>query len=166
MAGSQCSQSKARKRKWEPQKPALLLRVTSADRRPEQRIAILDSTHLAWASPDDLFVYEYDWEPDGKGFVGTAAHGDGDNNWWIAKLYAFDATTGSGRIIYSPESPRQQLANPRVSRDGRTVAFIAGLMSDASSTGGNVLTVTGGCLRSSLETARLRSLILATGLPQ
>lgn len=107
----------------------------------EQRIAILDGTRLTWASPDDLFVYEYDWQPDGKGFVGTAAHGDGDNNWWIAKLYAFDAETGSGRVIHSPESPRQQLANPRISRDGRTAAFIAGLMSDASSTGGDVLTL-------------------------
>jgi dipeptidyl aminopeptidase/acylaminoacyl peptidase len=108
---------------------------------PEQRIAILDGTRLAWASPEDLFVYEYDWQPDGKGFVGTAAHGDGDNNWWIAKLYAFDAKTSVGRVIYNPTNPRQQLANPRVSRDGRTVAFIAGLMSDANSTGGNILTL-------------------------
>jgi dipeptidyl aminopeptidase/acylaminoacyl peptidase len=108
---------------------------------PEQRIAIIDGPHFSWASPADLFVYEYDWQPDGKGFVGTAAHGDGDSNWWIAKLYAFDATTASERIIYNPQSSRQQLANPRVSRDGRTVAFIAGLMSDASSTGGDVLTL-------------------------
>ncbi len=108
---------------------------------PEQRIAMLDGTRLAWASPGDLYVYEYDWRPDGQGFVGTAASGDGDNNWWIAKLYAFDANTGAGRIIYSPASPRQQLANPRVSRDGRRVAFIAGLMSDADSTGGDILTL-------------------------
>jgi dipeptidyl aminopeptidase/acylaminoacyl peptidase len=108
---------------------------------PEQRIAILEGSRLAWASPADLFVYEYDWRPDGQGFVGTAAPGDGDSNWWIAKLYAFDAGTGGGRVIYSPENPRQQLANPRVSRDGRTVAFIAGLMSDAISTGGDVVTL-------------------------
>lgn len=106
---------------------------------PEQRIAILDGEHLAFASPEDLFVYEYDWRPDGKGFVGTAAHGDGDNNWWVAKLYAFDARGQGSRVIYDPASPRQQLANPRVSPDGSKVAFIAGLMSDANSTGGNVL---------------------------
>ena len=30
---------------------------------PEQRIAILDNGVLRWASPPDLFVYEYDWRP-------------------------------------------------------------------------------------------------------
>jgi dipeptidyl aminopeptidase/acylaminoacyl peptidase len=104
----------------------------------EQRIAILqkDGT-FRWASPDNLFVYEYDWRPDGTGFLGTAAPGDGDNNWWIAKLHAFDAKTGAARVIYTPASPRQQLADPRVSPDGKTVSFIAGIMSDFGATGGD-----------------------------
>jgi dipeptidyl aminopeptidase/acylaminoacyl peptidase len=103
---------------------------------PEQRIAILDHGALQWASPADLFVYEYDWRPDGKGFIGTAAPGDGDQNWWTAKLYAFES--GNGRVLYAPTDIRQQIAVPKVSRDGRTVAFIAGLMSDFGSTGGDV----------------------------
>jgi dipeptidyl aminopeptidase/acylaminoacyl peptidase len=104
----------------------------------EQRIAIIGRDgKLSWASPPDLFVYEFDWRPDGSGFVGTAAHGDGDNNWWVAKLYAFDAASGQGRVIYSPASPRQQLADPRVSHDGRAVSFIGGIMSDFGSTGGD-----------------------------
>ncbi len=104
----------------------------------EQRIAIIGRDgKLAWASPPDLFVYEFDWRPDGSGFIGTAAHGDGDNNWWVAKLYAFDPGTAQGRVIYAPASPRQQLADPRVSRDGRTVSFIGGIMSDFGSTGGD-----------------------------
>jgi dipeptidyl aminopeptidase/acylaminoacyl peptidase len=108
---------------------------------PEQRIAILESGALRWASPPDLFVYEYDWRPGGKGFIGTAAPGDGDNNWWTAKLYAF-AENGSGaRVIYSPADDRQQLAMPKVSRDGSRVAFIAGIMSDFGSTGGDVYTL-------------------------
>jgi hypothetical protein len=53
---------------------------------PEQRIATLQNGTLTWVSPPDLFVYEYDWRPRGQGFVGTAAPGDGDNNWWTAKL--------------------------------------------------------------------------------
>jgi dipeptidyl aminopeptidase/acylaminoacyl peptidase len=105
---------------------------------PEQRIAILAGDSLQWASPADLFVYEYDWRPDG-GFVGTAAPGDGDNNWWFAKLYAFSA--GTGRVIYTPSSARQQLTLPRVSPDGRRVAFIAGIMSDFGSVGGDVYTI-------------------------
>lgn len=105
---------------------------------PEQRIAILNDGKLQWASPADLFVYEYDWRADG-GFIGTAAPGDGDNNWWVAKLYAF--TQGSGRVIYTPASIHQQLTRPRVSPDGRTVAFIAGIMSDFGSVGGDVYTI-------------------------
>jgi dipeptidyl aminopeptidase/acylaminoacyl peptidase len=103
----------------------------------EQRIAILgDDAKLHFASPPDLFVYEYDWRPDGKGFVGTAAPGDGDAHWWVAKLYAFDAAAATGQVIYTPTSPQQQLAEPSVSPDGKSVSFIGGLMSDFGSTGG------------------------------
>src|SRR5258707_9189276 len=105
---------------------------------PEQRIAILENGALHWVSPPDLFVYEYDWRADGKGFIGTAAPGDGDNNWWTAKLYAFPESGAGARVIYAPGDDRQQLAMPKVSRDGSTVAFIAGIMSDFGSTGGDV----------------------------
>ena len=108
---------------------------------PQQRIAILDNAALRWASPPGLFVYEYDWRPDGKGFIGTAAPGDGDDNWWIAKLYAFGAADGAAQILYSPTDIRQQIATPKVSPDGTTVAFIAGIMSDFGSTGGDVYTL-------------------------
>src|SRR6202041_705910 len=105
---------------------------------PEQRIAILEQGALRWVSPPDLFVYEYDWRAGGKGFVGTAAPGDGDNNWWTAKLYAFPESGTDARVIYTPADARQQLAMPKVSRDGTVVAFIAGIMSDFGSTGGDV----------------------------
>jgi dipeptidyl aminopeptidase/acylaminoacyl peptidase len=116
----------------------------------EQRIAIVTSTGtLAWASPPDTFVYEYDWKPDGSGFVGTAAPGNGDNNYWVAKLYAFDAATARATLLYTPASPQQQLAHPLVSPDGNYVAFIGGLMSDFGSTGGEiyVLPARGGAAR-------------------
>ncbi|MBD5634595.1 MAG: S9 family peptidase [Candidatus Eremiobacteraeota bacterium] len=109
----------------------------------EQRIAIVGRDgKLVFASPPDLFVYEYGWRPSG-GFVGTAAHGNGDNNWWIARLYAFASPGGTPQAheIYAPSEPQQQIANPRVSPDGRSVAFIGGLMSDFGSTGGDVYTV-------------------------
>jgi dipeptidyl aminopeptidase/acylaminoacyl peptidase len=108
--------------------------------RPDvQRIAVLatDTGQLRYASPADLFVYEYDRGPDDN-FVGTAAHGNGDDNWWVARLYAFDGRSGAARELFAPTSNRMQLAAPRLSPDGRLVAFIGGIMSDFSSTGGDV----------------------------
>lgn len=110
----------------------------------EQRIAFVPTAggELKFASPDDTFVYEYDWTPDSKGFVGTAAKGDGDNNWWVASLQAF-GVDGASRVI---AAPKMQLNAPRVSPDGKSVAFIGGLMSDFGAVGGDVWTVpfTGG----------------------
>ncbi len=112
----------------------------------EQRIAIVDAksggtaASVTFASPPNLFVYEYAWRPDG-GFVGTAATGNGDDNWWIARLYTFDASTATAHEIYKPADPQQQLADPLVSPDGRSVVFIGGLMSDFGSTGGDVFSV-------------------------
>ncbi len=106
----------------------------------EQRLAILQPGGVVhWASPPDLFVYEYDWMPDGHGFVATAAPGDGDNNWWVAKLYTFDAASGAAKVIHAPVSAQEQIAQPRVSPDGRAVSYIAGLMSDFGSTGGDAV---------------------------
>ncbi len=114
----------------------------------EQRIATMDlsTDHLTQVTPADVYVYEYDWTPDGKGWAATAAHGNGDANWWIARLYLIDAS-GEMREIYKP---RLQLADPRVSPDGKNIAFIEGLMSDEGSTGGDVHVVpsAGGAARS------------------
>ena len=44
-------------------------------------------------------------------------------------------------VLYAPADIRQQIAMPRVSRDGATVAFIGGIMSDFGSTGGDVYTL-------------------------
>jgi len=103
----------------------------------EQRITTisLDSKAVRQVSPADMYIYEYDWLPDGKSWAAIAAHGSGDNNWWIARLYTVDATSGQPRELYKP---RLQIAEPRVSPDGREVAFISGIMSDQGSTGGDI----------------------------
>ncbi len=54
----------------------------------------------------------------------------------------FSESGAGARVIYTPTDIRQQLAMPKVSRDGSTVAFIAGIMSDFGSTGGDVYTLT------------------------
>ena len=111
----------------------------------EQRLAVFDigSAPVATAavkpvSPADRYVYEYDWTPDGRGFVATTAVGNGDNNWWVATLDAIDAATGDVRNI---AKPRTQINNPRISPDGKTIAFIGGVMSDFGSIGGDLWTV-------------------------
>jgi dipeptidyl aminopeptidase/acylaminoacyl peptidase len=114
----------------------------------EQRIATVDlgTDRLAQVTPADVYVYEYDWTPDGRGWVAIAAHGSGDANWWVARLYLVNAQTGEVREIYKS---KLQIAGPRVSFDGQSVAFIEGLMSDEGSTGGdiNVVPIQGGDAR-------------------
>ncbi len=105
----------------------------------EQRIGLIADNKLEFQSPADLYVYEYDWQPDptqpGRHrFVATAAHGNGDNNWWTARLVAVE--NGNARVLYTPPQ-KQQLADPVVSPDGKAVAFVGGLMSDFGSTGGD-----------------------------
>jgi dipeptidyl aminopeptidase/acylaminoacyl peptidase len=106
----------------------------------EQRIATVDlaSGEVKQISPFDLYVYEYDWSPDGRQFVATAAHGAGDNNWYVAEIYLFDAATGS---THSLLRPKMQIAVPRWSPDGKSIAFIGGLMSDEGIASGDLYLV-------------------------
>ena len=106
----------------------------------EQRLTTVDVANatVRAVSPPDMYVYEFDWSPDSKQFALTAAPGAGDNNWYIAQLYVVPATGGPLKSIYKPPL---QLAVPRWSPDGKNVAFIAGLMSDEGSTGGDIFVV-------------------------
>jgi dipeptidyl aminopeptidase/acylaminoacyl peptidase len=106
-----------------------------------QRIAVLDvaNSQLREVSPENLHIYDYDWSPDDKTFVATAAPGPGDNNWWIAQIYTIDIGTSNAASIYKPWF---QVAVPRWSPDGKSIAFIEGLMSDEGFHGGDLLTMT------------------------
>jgi len=108
----------------------------------EQRLTAIDVATGAASqlSPADVYVYEYDWSPDGRSFALTASHGAGDDNWWIAQLYTMPAAGGELKPIYKPPVDRQ-LAVPRWSPDGQSIAFIGGLMSDEGSTGGDIFLI-------------------------
>jgi dipeptidyl aminopeptidase/acylaminoacyl peptidase len=114
----------------------------------EQRLGTIDLTtrKFTQVTPTDMYVYEYEWTPDGQSWVATAAHGSGDAKWYVASIFAINAQSGHLNEIYKPKT---QIAIPRISPDGKSVAFIAGLMSDEGSTGGDIyiVPITGGDAR-------------------
>ena len=113
-----------------------------------QRLAIVNAAtgELRAISPAGMYVYEFDWSPDGTQLAYLAAPPPGDDNWYVAELYAVDVATGAVRHILKPS---MQVANVRWSPDGSTIAFIGGLMSDEGSTGGDIYAIpeTGGTPR-------------------
>jgi dipeptidyl aminopeptidase/acylaminoacyl peptidase len=131
-----------------PLQPMTPLAGVVGEKIYEQRIATVDlaTKTLTQVTPSDVYIYEYDWMPDSRGWAAIAAHGSGDNNWWIARLYTIGADSGQMREIYKPT---WQIAEPHVSPDGKSVVFIEGLMSDEGLTGGDVYLVptTGGMAR-------------------
>ncbi len=66
------------------------------------------------------------------------AHGSGNNNWYVARLYTVAVSSGETKEI---ARPALQIAEPRWSPDGKSIAFIGGLMSDEGITGGDIWTI-------------------------
>ncbi len=131
-----------------PLQPMTPLAGVVGEKTFEQRITVVDlaTKRLTQVTPTDVYVYEYDWTPDSRSWAAIAAHGSGDNNWWIARLYSIAAESGEMLEIYKP---KLQIAEPHVSPDGKSVAFIEGLMSDEGLTGGDVyiIPLAGGATR-------------------
>lgn len=106
----------------------------------------------AYLTPLTLHAYEFAWSPSSKEITFVGADAPGENNWWVAKLWADPVTIKADAV---PEQPRLildpgkvsgplhglQIAVPRYSPDGQKVALIGGLMSDQGSTGGDIWVV-------------------------
>ena len=107
----------------------------------EQRLALVDpaTAKVRQISPADMYVYEFDWSPDGKQLVISAAHGNGDDEWYVAGLFRIEAASGAIHDVLP--KPGMQIAAPRWSPDGSAIAYLGGLMSDEPVQGGDVYTV-------------------------
>ena len=112
-----------------------------------QRVAAISAETSEPAAPDfftpsNLHVYEFDWSPDSKSLAYIAADPPGENNWWVARLYR-QPIGGRAEVVLNPAKVAGplhglQIAVPRWSPDGKSIAFIGGLMSDQGVTGGDV----------------------------
>ncbi|HXO19403.1 MAG TPA: S9 family peptidase, partial [Thermoanaerobaculia bacterium] len=122
-----------------PLEPVVLSGVVG-EQVQAQRLTTVDPAAggVRQLSPADLYVYEYDWSPDGESFAVTAAHGPGDDGWFTAGLYTISRASSEVRSV---ARPAMQIAVPRWSPDGRAIAFIGGLMTDQGMTGGDIYTV-------------------------
>jgi dipeptidyl aminopeptidase/acylaminoacyl peptidase len=100
-------------------------------------------------TPLTLHVYEFDWAPSSNEIAYIGADAPGENNWWIAQLWAAPVRIGVNsvpeqpRSVFNPNTTKSalhglQIAVPRYSPDGKRISLIAGLMSDQGSTGGDV----------------------------
>ena len=106
----------------------------------EQRLTVVDvaSGKVTQLSPANMYVYEFDWSPGSQAFALLAAPGAGDANWYVAQLYTLSVTAPKLKPIYKPHF---QIACPRWSPDGKSIAFISGLMSDEGFIGGDIFAV-------------------------
>jgi dipeptidyl aminopeptidase/acylaminoacyl peptidase len=115
-----------------------------------QRVAMVKAARELDAEPGDttfitperLHVYEFSWAGDSKSIAYTAADPPGENNWWVAKLCT-QKIGSEPKVVLDPMRVAgslhgMQMAVPRWSPDGKSIAFIGGLMSDQGVTGGDV----------------------------
>ena len=112
-------------------------------------VAVADGA-FSFITPANLHAYEFSWAPNASEIIYVAANPPGENNWWVAQIYTQHLGDKPKSVLnpgtISGPLHHLQVAVPRISPDGKQIAFIGGLMSDQGSTGGDIylMPVTGG----------------------
>jgi dipeptidyl aminopeptidase/acylaminoacyl peptidase len=118
--------------------------ISTATMAEIQRVAVIavpnavdpaELPAITEVTPKTLHVYEFSWSPDSTQLAYVAAPPPGDDNWWVAQLYTQAVVNGTPHSILQP---KLQIAVPRWSPNGKQIAFIQGLMSDAGQIGGDI----------------------------
>ena len=111
--------------------------IDSMENKNVQRVAIINRVtgDMREVTPEGLYIFEYDWNPNSRQLLYNAALPPGDNNWYISRLYKQSIEVTDTVLLYKPAF---QLTVPRWSTDGKKVAFIEGLMSDQGGSGGEI----------------------------
>jgi dipeptidyl aminopeptidase/acylaminoacyl peptidase len=112
------------------------------DAAPEfKRIWTLDleSEQLTPITPSTCHVFEYTWSPDGaKLAVLTSPHPNPAEGWYAAQIHTVDIATGT---MQQSCTMRNQIGRLTWSPDGRSIAFVSGVMSDEGNVSGEVYIV-------------------------
>ena len=118
--------------------------IDEQENKDVQRVAVVEprTGETAMVTPPGLYIFEYGWSPDSQKLAYTAAPPPGDDNWYIAKLYTQRAAAANVPVVVY--APKLQIALPRWSPDGKSIAFVQGLMSDEGATGGEIYVVPSG----------------------
>lgn len=111
-------------------------------RRPAQawrrlfRVAV-EGGETTEVGPSGATVWEIDWAG-GDLAAGVLSSDPSESGWYRAHLAVVDLGTRQATILHTP---RWQIAGPRLSPDGRRVAFLEGIGSDRGSLTGTPMTV-------------------------
>src|SRR5262249_6789353 len=99
----------------------------------------VETGELGPLTAEDFDVFEYAWSPNGsKIAMLISSHPNPDESWYAAQLHIMDVKTGELRQVCEVNN---QLGRLTWSPDGKSLAFVSGVMSDEGNVAGDIYTV-------------------------